>query len=411
MNGVPSGRELVKGALKKKAASVILCGGGGLVIVPILLIIVVFFLISAFFSWLSPFKFTLAGDGTEHNAETKAEIIDGYTLMVKNYMDTAQAQFYLAYGDWYGGTYQYEAAGIDFGTFLSEYTSKLTAQIQSMYMPMIEASENPMEIQALYNAMQTAIANAVNNAYAPALAEYNELMAALDDSMRAEETRQSYEVTAVNGKNGISDSAEFDGKPVEGTNFFGNTEIRSELSAEELLAYIALYKSLKTMDTSDDESGEISLNITPQDINGFFKDTEFFSITAEITDCHACTGGNCKRILSGNSESGYDWEYYCDSDHKNLTGEIGDCKSGDELLQKIRELTNADNIGVSEEDCKALIDSYIDMFKKELDITEDDFRKFGVDDNGKAQEFYEALIDGTLENADIWEIDTPVTEE
>ena len=57
------------------------------------------------------------------------------------------------------------------------------------------------------------------------------------------------------------------------------------------------------------------------------------------------------------------------------------------------------------------IDSYIDMFKNELDIDEGDFRKFGAADNSKAQEFYQKLIDGELSGADIWQIDTPIGEE
>ena len=51
------------------------------------------------------------------------------------------------------------------------------------------------------------------------------------------------------------------------------------------------------------------------------------------------------------------------------------------------------------------------MFKKELDIDEGDFRKFGAADNSKAQEFYQKLINDELSGADIWQIDTPIGEE
>lgn len=74
-----------------------------------------------------------------------------------------------------------------------------------------------------------------------------ESVAALNDEIASSETRQPYEVDITFSGNGIDDAAEFNGKPVVGTNHFGNLEINSDLSAEEMLAYIALYKSLITM--------------------------------------------------------------------------------------------------------------------------------------------------------------------
>ena len=124
-----------------------------------------------------------------------------------------------------------------------------------------------------------------------------------------------------------------------------------------------------------------------------------------------CINQNCKRRLIGDAESGYSWEYYCDSDHDNLTGEIGACLTADELLAKVMELTDSENMGVDEDACKELIESYLDMFKKELNIDEDDFRKFGAADNEKAQEFYQLLITDELPNADLWEVDTPFSDD
>ena len=219
--------------------------------------------------------------------------------------------------------------------------------------------------------------------------------------------------------NGVDDATEFSGMPVVGTNHFGNTEINSDLSAEEMLAYVALYKSLITMnpeeehpdaDNPDADDEEQELNITPQDIMDFFEKTEYIPITTEITHDNPCTGMNCKRRLI-QIDSGYFWEYYCDSDHDNLTGEIGACPDADELLEKIVELTGAEENGIDTEQAQELIDSYIDMFKKELDIDEGDFRKFGAADNSKAQEFYQKLINDELSGADIWQIDTPIGEE
>lgn len=412
----------VKGALKKKAVSLIMGGGAGAVVLPVFLAVLVYILISAFFGWLSPFSYSLAGEDndpntglpTEHNAESKAEIIDGYTLMVKNYLDVAQAYYYLNYGDWYGGVYVYESAGLDFGTFFADHCQDLVAEIQAQYQPLIDQAPNPQAAMAISNAMGEAIRQALANAREAALAEYTERIQSLEDELSPNEHRQHYEVEVGYSSNGVDDATEFSGKPVVGTNQFGNTEINSDLSAEEMLAYVALYKSLITMnpeeENPDADDEEMQLNITPQDIMDFFEKTEYIPITTEVTHDNPCTGMNCKRRLI-QTDSGYFWEYYCDSDHDNLTGEIGACHVADELLEKIIDLTGAEENGIDTEQAQEIIDSYIDMFKKELDIDEGDFRKFGAADNSKAQEFYQKLIDGELSGADIWQIDTPIGEE
>lgn|GEM_PF-1578539 len=418
---------IVKTAVKKKAVSLILGGGAGAIVLPVFLAVLVYILISAFFGWLSPFSYSLAGEDndpntglpTEHNAESKAEIIDGYTLMVKNYLDVAQAYYYLNYGDWYGGVYVYESAGLDFGTFFADHCQDLVAEIQAQYQPLIDQAPNPQAAMAISNAMGEAIRQALANAREAALAEYTERIQSLEDELSPNEHRQHYEVEVGYSSNGVDDATEFSGKPVVGTNQFGNTEINSDLSAEEMLAYVALYKSLITMnpeetapdaDNPDADDEEMQLNITPQDIMDFFEKTEYIPITTEVTHDNPCTGMNCKRRLI-QTDSGYFWEYYCDSDHDNLTGEIGACPAADELLEKIIDLTGAEENGIDTEQAQGLIDSYIDMFKKELDIDEGDFRKFGAADNSKAQEFYQKLINGELSGADIWQIDTPIGEE
>lgn len=75
------------------------------------------------------------------------------------------------------------------------------------------------------------------------------------------------------------------------------------------------------------------------------------------------------------------------------------------------ELTEAENIGVDEKNCKKILEAYIDMFKKEPDIDESGFRQFGAKDNAKAVEFYEKLITGELPNADLWKVDTPFSDD
>lgn len=412
------GKGAVKRYVVKKGVSLIFGGGLGAVILPILLVIILFVVLSGFFGWLSPFKYGLAGEtpDTEHNAETKAEVIDGYTLMIKNYMDVTQAYYYLKYGDWYGGTYQYESLDLDFGAFFSDYCQNIVLEIRSQYQSLIDNASTPAQAMAISWAMGDAINRALSNAQQGALEEYEQLTTSLDDCLTPDEHRQHYEVEIVNSGNGTDDSADFNNKPIPGTNFFGNVEINSELSAEEMLAYIALYKSLLTINSdeteadSDFDDEEKTLNITTRDIMDFFEETEFISITAEVTHDNLCPNQNCKRRLVGDAANGYSWEYYCDGDHDNLTGEIGACLTADELLEKIMELTEAEEIGVDEDACKELIEEYLDMFKKELDIDEGDFRKFGAADNEKAKEFYELLITGELENADLWEVETPITE-
>ena len=409
---------IAKQLLKKKGVSVILGGGGLTVVLPVIITIVVFVVIMGFFGWLTPFSYGLAGEDPdeEHNAETNAEIIDGYTLMVKNYMDVVQAYYYLNYGDWYGGEYRYENAGLDFGTFFAEYSRKIIKDIQAQFQPLINQAGSPQEAQAISQAMGQAIRQALAQAQQAAYEEYTRLIGELNDGLTPSEHRQHYEVMAGGGANGTDDSAEFNGKPIVGTNGFGNVEINSELSSEELLSYIALYKSLITMNHDDvnaepdAEESETSLNINPQDIMDFFEKTEYISITAEITHDNPCIEQNCKRRLVGDYESGYTWEYYCDGNHDNLTGEIGECLSADELLEKVMELTRSEDIGVDEDNCKKILESYIDMFKKELDIDESGFRQFGAKDNAKAMEFYEKLIKDELENAGLWQVNTPFAE-
>lgn len=418
-SGTVGKSSIAKQLLKKKGASVILGGGGLTVVLPVLITIVVFVIIMGFFGWLTPFSYGLAGEepDEEHNAETNAEIIDGYTLMVKNYMDITQAYYYLNYGDWYGGTYQYESAELGFASFFSDYCQSIVAEIQAYYQPLIEQASSPAQAMAISQAMAQAINQALANAQTAAYQEYSQLISSLDDVFTPTEHRQHYEVEVTSGGNGIDDSADFLDKPIPGTNNFGNVEINSELSAEKLLAYIALYKSLITLSPDDTpadpdaEDEEVSVNITPQDIMDFFEETEFFSITTNITHDNPCINQNCKRRLIGDAENGYSWEYYCDSDHDNLTGEIGACLTADELLAKVMELTGAEDLGVDEDACNELIESYLDMFKKELNIDEDDFRKFGAADNEKAQEFYQLLITGELPNADLWEVDTPFSDD
>ncbi len=418
----------VRKVVVKKAGTLILGGGALTIAVPILIVVLVYILISAFFGWLSPFSYSLAGEETdpstglptEHKAETKAEVIDGYTKMVKNYLDITQAYYYLNYGDWYGGTYQFEASSIDFGTFFAEYCQKLVAEIQAKYEPMIANAPNPQIAMAISNAMADEINAVLADARDPALEEYSRTVSRLDDELTPSETRQPYEFAVINAVNGIDDAAEFNGMPVVGTNHFGNTEINSDLSAEEMLAYIALYKSLITMNPDevdvvapnpDDDSEEVKLNITPQDIMDFFEKTEYFSVTTEVTHNMFCTGLNCKRMLVADEDGGMYWDYYCDADHDNLSGEVGACPTADELLEKIITLTNAEENGIDAEQGQELIDSYIEMFKKELDIDEGDFRKFGAADNSKAKEYYQMLIDGELTGSDIWTVDTPIGED
>ena len=393
---------------KKKVAKALIGGGVLASIIPIIIVIIVFAVIAAFFGWLVPYSYSLAGeDGDETEAATNAEVIDGYAKLIKNYMDVTQAYYYLNYGDWYGGTYNYPSPDISFPEFFSEYCQSIVSEIQSYYYDLIAAAPNVNQKNALIDAMNNAISTAISNAIPAALAEYNALMASLDDTLTAETHRQHYETEQQSVPNNNADSAEFTGMPVVGTNHFGNVEINSELSAEELLAYIALYKSMSIINPDDsDPDAEQILNITPQDIMDFFEETEFITITTDVTHGNFCSGMNCKRRLVDEV-----WEYYCDGDHDNLTGEIGACKTADELREKVMELTDAESNGVDEDSFNKLIEEYMKLIEKELDITEADYRKFGAADNTKAQEYYQKLIDeGAIPN-NFWNVETPIGEE
>ncbi len=395
--------------VKKKAAKALVGGGAAAAVFPIIIVIIIFAVIAVFFGWLSPFDYTLAGDEGEederkYTAESNAEVIDGYTKMIKNYMDVCQAYYYFNYGDWYGGTYEYPAPDLDFSEFFSEYCRQIVSEIQSQFSASLAAAKNDRERAAIAQAMNKAISEAIDAAMPQALAEYNALMKSLDDSMSAETQRQHYETKDKGGGNGSADSAEFTGMPIVGTNHFDNVEIDGELSAEELLAYIALYKSMSIIDPDDsDSNAEQILNITPQDIMDFFKETEFFSITVNVTHGNTCSGQNCRRTLVDKS-----WEYYCDGSHDNLSGEIGPCKTADELREKIMEITDSEANGVDEKSFEKLIEEYMKLINKELDINEADYRRFGATDSAKAEEFYQKLIeDGEIPN-NYWSVDTPM---
>lgn len=405
--------------LKKKVGSaggkskLLLLGSGASVMFVILVIIILLILISSLFSWLSPYDFSLAGDesGEQTEAKTEEEIIDGYAKLIQNYMDVTQAYYYFVYGDWYGGVYDYPAPDISFSDFLAQFQSKLISDIQAKYSSAFAAAETPEEVAAISRAMSAEISAALQASVYQARIEYDALMKALDDSMRAQERRQHYEVYNGGGGNGAPDSSEFTGMPIVGTNHFGNVEIKSDLSAEELLAMTALYKSLKVIGSEDeaDADAEVVYNITTDDIMEFFKETEFIPITTEITHDHSCDG-ICRRRLIGDYESGYSWEYYCNNNHDWLSGEIGTCKTKDELIEKIFELTNAEENGIDEESAEEIIESYLKTINEKLGISERDYRRFGAADNVRAKAFYEMLIDplkGSIPN-NFWTVDTPL---
>ncbi|MCM1525131.1 MAG: hypothetical protein NC120_11820, partial [Ruminococcus sp.] len=338
------GKKLVSKLLSVAAAAII----------PFFIVIIAVMLISSFFSWVMPFDFTLAGSDEEISAETADEILDGYTLMIQNYFDVAQAEYYLEYGDWYGGVYDYPSAGecLTFADYLSEKFENIINSIREQFANAIANAPNEQAAAAIAQAMERAINDALMQAQDGAAEEYQALIDSLDDSMTAEEKRQHFEVVNIGGANGIADSDEFNGKPIEGTNFFGNSEIQSELSAEELLAMTALYKSLKLLQSGgESEDGNYTYNITENDIMELFKETEYIQITAEITHNNFCAGQNCRRQLVGNFESGYSWEYYCLADHDNLNGSIEPCIGKDELLEKISELTEAEENGFDSGKC------------------------------------------------------------
>lgn len=403
-------------SIKKKIFTKLLAFAAPMIL-PIFIIFIVLIIISSLFSWLNPFKFIFAGSNDETSAEKSDEILDTYTLMIQNYMDIAQAYYYLEYGDWYGGTYDYPSAeqSLSFSAFYADKCEYIIANIRERFADALANAPNEQARANISRAMGEAISNALSQAQAGAAEEYQSLINGLNDCMTAEEKRQHYEVVNNGGANGTPDAEEFNGKPIVGTNSFDNVEIDSDLSAEELMAMTSLYKTLLLVQSGGktEDGTDYEYNITPDDIMTLFEDTEFIPITAEITHNNACTGQNCRRRLVGDYENGYSWEYYCLADHDNLNGSISPCISKDELLEKIMELTEAEDNGFDIDQCEEMIDEYIKNINDELDIDEGDYRQFGSADNERAKDFYETLIDPTADGIpnNIWEVPLPVANE
>lgn len=403
-------------SIKKKIFAKLLAFAAPMIL-PVFIILIVVMLISSLFSWLNPFKFTFAGGNDETSAETSDEILDTYTLMIQNYMDIAQAYYYLEYGDWYGGTYDYPSAeqSLSFSEFYADKCEYIIANIRRQFENALANAPNEQARANICRAMGEAISSALSQAQAGAAEEYQSLIESLNDCMTAEEKRQHYEVSNNGGANGTPDTEEFNGKPIVGTNSFDNVEIDSDLSAEELMAMTSLYKTLLLVQSGGktEDGTDYEYNITPDDIMTLFEDTEFIPITAEITHNNACAGQNCRRRLVGDYESGYSWEYYCLSDHDNLNGSIDPCISRDELLEKIMELTEAEDNGFDTEQCEEMIDEYLKNINDELDIDESNYRQFGSADNERAKDFYEILIDPTADGIpnNIWDVPLPIVGE
>ena len=66
---------------------------------------------------------------------------------------------------------------------------------------------------------------------------------------------------------------------------------------------------------------------------------------------------------------------------------------------------------LNQEEIDKTIEEYMKLIKKELDITEADYRKFGAADNTKAQEYYQKLIDEGAISNNFWNVETPIGEE
>lgn len=140
----------------KKASKALIGGGAASAFAPIIIIIIVFAIVAAFFGWLTPMSYTFAGDeGDEadrtYEAESNAEVIDGYAKLIKNYMDVTQAYFYLDYGDWYGGTYDYPspALELDFSTFYRDYCQNIISEIRMRYENLMMNITDPAVSNAL----------------------------------------------------------------------------------------------------------------------------------------------------------------------------------------------------------------------------------------------------------------------
>lgn len=370
------------------------------VLAPLLIIVlIVIIVIALFYSWVQPITYILAGNDSKYNSDTnqcdpfeansEEEIILGYVLQIQNYMDIAQAKYKgYYYGNYSGGSYQWDNADLDVADYISYMRNKIRTELEAAWEETINNAEGEKKGDAIM-AREQAIGEAIAEMTEAASDYVNSLLEHLNDMYSPEPQYQPWECPIGGAFNFNNDSDEFGMQPVVGTNHFGNTEIKSELSAEDLTALIAISKVIQSAHSSENDEDYI-MTISVNDINQFFVDTEFFNIDAYVVQNSftLCSSG-CKRRLVGSWEDGWEWEFYCDSPHRILYGEIKPCKNLDEMLETIVDVYDGESVGIDLNSCKELYNEYSDYIYEKIKKLEDTPHLFGAADSSRSDIFYE----------------------
>lgn len=350
--------------------AVIIAAGGGFMAVTVVVIVIILCIICGLFSWVdtNPLNYTnyINGDDATLSQNTY-DIINSYITGVKDCVDWEQAYFYYIMGDYCSayfmwGPATFEAVGGD------EYiAAKIDQWVENNPMPEPPTPPSPTwtgipsdDELAAYSAMVSEFMSSAYPAYQAELAAwqrqydglydlyYDEVMDSLDslndqNVLSYEQIQRLRRGTIVmRGRDYIDDSEQYTGNPVFGTNQFDNYVIDTELTAEDLVALIAVADYVKKTTDKDyenpvitDENGKelSSWCITTEDISEFFEVTEFVQYESDLTkgECN----GNCQRLLKGTLLTGCSWEYYCDGEHDVLSGSVVSVRSVDECLSAI----------------------------------------------------------------------------
>lgn len=442
--------------MKKKTKAALVGGGAVSASLPIFVIIIVFLIIAAFFSWINPFKFVLAGSEEEKSAEKEEEILDAYILEIQNYMDIAQMQCFETYGTYCDAHYNWEALVPDWEGYYEKFVKpkieEATKAIQESYRESLAASKGDSAVvEAMVKEIQEAIAKIIEQArkdYQEILDNLNDIYIEPvegDDIIHYVPLEGYTEHTKLHGgKNEVWDVGEYNGKTCDGTNHFslGSLQFETDLTAEDLFQLIALSRALDVINSNSggDEETETSAGttvsgtetstetgseaetikkpkkefaeLTTEEINDFFKRTEFITIEAHL-DKGECNG-TCHRKLVGDWDSGWSVLYYCtDPDnagdepcHTVLSGNIR-LKTKEEMIETVMQEYGAEKAKMDRDDVDEILENYEKYIKKTLGTEEK--RYFGSNDSSRAIGFYNTESGGNpIPNKGIWEINTPM---
>lgn len=429
--------------LKKKTKAALVGGGAVSAALPIFVIIIVFLIIAAFFSWLIPFDFVLAGSAEEKRAEEEAEILDTYILEMQNYMDVAQMQCFETYGKYCDAHYSWEALVPDwegyYKKFVEPQIEATTKAIQESYSESLAASKGDSAVVAsMVKAIQEAIAKIIEQAredYQKMLDDLNDVYLEPvegKDIIHYIPLESETEHTRLHGgKSEVWDIGEYNGKTCDGTNHFdlGSLQFKTDMTAEDLFQLIALSRALDVINSNSGDDEETSTEtgsesettkkpkkefaeLTTEEINDFFKRTEFITIEAHL-DKGECNG-TCHRKLVGDWDRGWSVLYYCtDPDepeleprHTVLSGSVK-LKTKEEMIETVMQEYDAEKAKISRKDVDEILKNYEKYIKETLGTEEK--RYFGSNDSSRAVNFYNIEVGGNqVPNKGIWQIDTPM---